>query len=161
MTTTTLRTPTEIHERIKAVRADDWLGFRREILVPALPFGEARRYLKADAEITEAGWKASQEGAGPLDTQARAYLEFAIGKIDDHRGISASRSVEKLTEYAWLLGRDDVVTAMDEEPYGQYGAPKVKAFATGMGYPWPDDADLNRMASGEPCRPGCEDGCGQ
>ena len=71
-------------------------------------------------------------------------------------------SVEKLTEYAWLLGRDDVVATMNRADYVQYGAPKVKAFALGLGLPWPeDDEELERMAYGEPCQPGCEGGCGR
>src|SRR5262249_50912769 len=38
-----------------------------------------------------------------------SYLAFAFGKAADHRGISAARSVQKLTEYAWLLGVDELV----------------------------------------------------
>jgi len=89
------------------------------------------------------------------------YLEFAIGKIQGHRGISAGRSVDKLREMAWLLGRDDVMAAMDKADYQNYGAPKIKAFAEGMGLPWPDDEDLARMALGYPCTDDCEGGCRQ
>ena len=95
------------------------------------------------------------------DLAASRYLDFAIGKIRNHRGISASRSVDKLTEYAWLLGRDDVVTAMEAADYPQYGAPKVKAFAEGMGWEWPSTPDLARMSQGLPCEDTCADGCGQ
>ena len=96
-----------------------------------------------------------------LTGEARKYLGFAIGKIVNHRGISASRSVDKLTEYAWLLGRDDIVKAMGEADYPQYGAPIVKAFADGFGW-WPEDVgpELARMAEGLPCEDSCMDGCG-
>jgi len=90
------------------------------------------------------------------------YLAFAIRKVVDHRGISAERSVVKLREYAWLLGRDDAVVAMDAAAYPQYGAPKLKAFALAMGLPWPtDDIVLEHMASGQPCSPNCWEGCGR
>jgi hypothetical protein len=151
------RTQQEIVDRIVDANADDdFMGFRREVLLDALEFEHAKPYLKDG--VTEAEWDASRE----KDTQAaaRGYLDFAVGKIEDHRGISASRSVEKLGEYAWLLGRDDVVAAMAAADYPQYGAPKVKAFAEGMGWPWPPDAGLARMAEGLPCTEDCYGGCG-
>lgn len=161
------RTQDEIVARIKAVAPEDWLGFRTEVLVNALDFEHAKPWLKDDT--TPERWDAARAQMH----DAASYLEFAIGKILDHRGISASRSTEKLAEYAWLAARDDVVAAMDAAEYAQYGAPKVKAFAEGMGLPWPKagapegdgyDADdmraLDRMADGSPCRDGCESGCG-
>jgi hypothetical protein len=154
----TARTQDEIVARLEAVKDDDWLGFKHDVLVPQLDFEHARPYLKPTA--TAESWNNKGEPtAVEVETEAAGYLTFAIGKIVDHRGISASRSVDKLTEYAWLLGRDDVVAAMDEADYPQYGAPKVKAFAEGMGWPWPDGEALARMASGEACEPGCQEGC--
>ena len=151
------RSQDEIVARIAAVADDDFFGFAREVLIDALDFEHAAPYLKEGVLPEE--WNSQR----PADfaEEAREYLEFAVEKIDGHRGISASRSVAKLTEYAWLLGRDDVVAAMDHAHYPQYGAPKVKAFADGMGLEWPDDADLNRMAQGLPCEPDCTNGCGQ
>ncbi|WBB52414.1 hypothetical protein [Verrucosispora sp. WMMD573] len=54
--------------------------------------------------------------------------------ILDHRGNSVSRSVETLAELAWLLGRDDLASAIDDADYPIYGAPKVKFFADGFGW---------------------------
>lgn len=90
-----------------------------------------------------------------------AGLPFALGKILNHRGISASRSVDQLTEYAWLLGRDDVVQAMQDAAYPQYGAPKVKAFGEGLGLEWPGTEPMRRMADGLPCSDDCWQGCGR
>ncbi len=154
---TVKRTQDEIVERIRAVEDDDFLGFRREVLIiHGLDFEHAREYLAP--ETTAEQWKA----AVPADLlrAATEYYDFALGKILDHRGISASRSVDKLTEYAWLLGRDDVVAAMEAADYPQYGAPKVKAFADGFGLAWPDSEVMTRMANGEPCTPTCAEGCG-
>lgn len=56
---------------------------------------------------------------------------------------------------------------MDEAGYENYGAPKVRAFAEGMGWSWSvlvpegDATLLDRMASGLPCVPDCEYGCGR
>jgi hypothetical protein len=152
-----VRTQEEIVTRFEAA-IDDMFGFQREVLLGAMDYEHAKPFLKED--VTEAEW---QESRSDTAEAARGYLDFAIGKIVDHRGISAGRSVEKLTEYAWLLGRDDVVAAMEAADYTNYGAPKVKAFAEGMGLPWPtDDPRLVRMAEGLPCRTdGCDEGCGR
>jgi hypothetical protein len=151
------RTQAQILARFRDIADSDWLGFRREVLTAAMD----REHLLAalpDATVPE-DWK-------PCDTEreARGYLEFAIEKILGHRGISAERSVEKLGEYAWLLDRDDVVSKMDDADHSQYGAPKVKAFADGMGWPFRagsdrEQAELERMAGGSPCREDCQEGC--
>jgi hypothetical protein len=154
------RTQAQILARLRDVADSDWLGWRREVLTAAMD----REHLLAalpDATVPE-DWT-------PCDTEreARGYLTFAIEKILGHRGISAERSVEKLGEYAWLLDRDDVVSKMDDADHSQYGAPKVRAFADGMGWPFLDQAssdreraELERMADGAPCRDECEEGCG-
>ncbi|WP_271215819.1 hypothetical protein [Streptosporangium carneum] len=136
---------------------EDVFGFRREILIMALHYQRAREFLAEDA--TDDGWEVAD--AETVVQEAREYYAFALGKIAAHRGISANRSVDRLTEYAWLLGRDDVVAAMDAASYPQYGAPKVRAFGLGLELKWPDTAEMTRMAAGEPCRPGCDEGCGR
>lgn len=150
------RTQEEILERIEDATDEDMFGFRREILVDALDFEHAKRFLIAGTTAEE--WEAAR--VDDFEAAAFGYYVFALGKIENHRGISASRSVEKLREYAWLLGRDDVVTAMDAAEYPQYGAPKVAAFATGFGLVWPTDPAMVRMSSGLPCEDDCMDGCG-
>lgn len=151
-----MRTQEEIVTRFEAAAIDDMFGFQCEVLLGAMDYEHAKPFLKEG--VSEAEWRQSRSDTAEA---ARGYLDFAIGKIVDHRGISAGRSVEKLTEYAWLLCRDDVVAAMEAADYTNYGAPKVKAFAEGMGFPWPsDDAILARMAEGLPCTDDCMDGCG-
>jgi hypothetical protein len=151
----TARTQDEILARIAEVASDDFLGFRSDVLLTALDFEHAKEWLKA--ETTAEDWAEAQ--VADIAGKTRWYYDFALGKIEDHRGISASRSTVKLREYAWLLGRDDAVTAMGAAEYENYGAPQVKAFAEAMGYPWPDNEDLSRMAAGKPCSEGCT-GCG-
>ncbi|WLS43233.1 hypothetical protein Q3V37_17580 [Micromonospora profundi] len=157
----TIRTQEEIVTRVWALRANrgDIFGFREEVLVEALDLDHARQVLTP--RHPEA-WTQRVDH----ETYARDYLQFAIGKIIDHRGNSASRSVDKLGELTWLLVRDDIVAEMDHVSYPMYGAPKVKAFADGFGWPFLDDLDgddrlaLARMAEGQQCHPqGCERGC--
>lgn len=149
------RTQEEILARFNAV--DSFFGYEREILAEAMDV-QTLAAVGIDATAL-ADWR--QLTHADLEAAAESYLEFAIGKIEEHRGLSADRSVTKLREYAWLLGRDDVVEAMDATGYAQYGAPKVRVFARKFGWPWPDSASLNRMAAGASCRIDCEDGCGR
>ncbi|MEU7617265.1 hypothetical protein AB0B27_14395 [Micromonospora rifamycinica] len=157
----TIRTQEEIVTRVWALRAnrEDIFGFREEVLVEALDLDYARQVITP--RHPEAWTRRIDH-----ETYARDYLRFAVGKIIDHRGNSASRSVDKLGELAWLLGRDDIVAGMDRVGYPMYGAPKVKAFADGFGWLFLDDFDgdtrvaLARMAEGQQCDPqGCERGC--
>ena len=157
------RTQADIVARIAHLRLEDTdlFGFREEVLLAALDYAHARQFLPGD--VCASDWHQQTDH----EAYAQAYLEFAIGKILDHRGNSASRSVDKLAELAWLACRDDVVAAMESADYPRYGAPKVKAFADGFGWAFADAVDdpdarqaLARMAGGDECDPrGCEWGC--
>lgn len=153
----TLRSQEDIVARIAEIAGDDLFGFAREVLVDALDIDHARPFLIASA--TAEAWGDGHRDADQIHAAAVDYYNFALGKIENHRGLSADRSVDKLTQFAWLLGRDDVVTAMETAEYAQYGAPKVKAFGEGFGLPWPDDEAMVRMAQGKPCTDGCDEGC--
>lgn len=128
---TVTRTPAEILARIEGAE-DDLFGWVPEVLVPYLDLESARPLLK-DA-VTAQDWAEYAKTPAAVEADARDYYEFALGKIENKRGISAERSVIKLREYAWLMGRDDVVAAMDEAPYPQYGAPKVAVFGKAFGF---------------------------
>lgn len=157
-----VRTQDEIVARIEEVaQGPDVLGFMREVLIYNLDFQHAEPFLREDVNLEEYEWDLDHRCWNP-DRKAEEYLAFAIGKIRNHRGISAGRSVQKLSTWAWLMGRDDLVKFMeDEDNYAQYGAPAVKRFAQEMGWSWPsDDEALERMASGLPCKDDCMSGCG-
>lgn len=127
---TVTRTPAEIAARAEA--ADDMFGWAMEVLLPYLDFESARAFLKDG--VTAEEWSESMADPTAIQAEARSYYAFALGKIEDERGISAERSVIKLTEYAWLMGRDDVVAAMDAAPYPMDAAPKVAAFGEGFDF---------------------------
>lgn len=150
------RTQDEILARITEISAADFFGFRQEVLISGLDYEHAKQFLRD--EVTAEDWAESAVIAD-VEASARAYYDFALGKIRHHRGISASRSSEKLLEYAWLMGRDDVVTAMGEADYAPYGAPQVKAFGAALGLEWPTDAAMIRMGEGLPCTLICDEGC--
>lgn len=156
------RTTAEIVQRIEHVRPDDPFGFQSTALLSFLPFLLAAPYLKPDT--TKAQWDALRNDADidPVTEVAKRYLTFAMDKADQHRGISANRSVDHYRAWLWLLGKDD---AIDWEAYPQYGAPILRQVTEVMGWQdvWEDNTTLalERMSHGLVCAPdGCPDGCG-
>lgn len=127
---TVTRSQNEIFARAQA--ADDMFGWAHEVLLPYLDFEHAKPILNDGVTVEE--WAEYAEAPAKVRDEAHSYYVFALGKIEDERGISAERSVLKLREYAWLMGLDDVVAAMDAAEYAPYGAPKVAAFAAGLGF---------------------------
>jgi len=142
-------------EIVAYIRAnDDLFGFAREVLIPRLDFEHAKEWLREG--VTPEEWQEllESEDVPPLDAM-RKYMDFAIGKARDHRGLSASRSVMKLNAWTFLLGFEPI-----EDPFPNYGAPILKALCQRHEFNWPDDdVALNRMAEGLPCHDGCMEGC--
>lgn len=157
------RTQEEIITQIDEIAKDDTFGFQTDVLISALDFENAQSLLVS--EITADKWATVR--IHDCVSAAQDYLVFAINKIVNHRGLSAIRSVDTLSTYAWLLGRDDVVSAMADAEYTNYGAPKIKVFAQLMGWPWPGDVtetkqmQLERMANGMSCTDHCSMGCAE
>lgn len=159
-----MRTPVQIVDHCLAITGEDTFGWQRQtVIIYGLSFADAQRlgFVKPGTE-DDGSWP--EPSVERTEAAARGYLVFAIGKAIDHRGISASRSVEKLAAFAWLLGSDATVKSIHAADYAQYGAPQLKAFAIGMGWSgaWEVHAtpELERMAEGRPCHDGCDDGCG-
>ena len=62
------------------------------------------------------------------------YLNFGWEKALDQRGLSASRTLNKLGAWLWLMGRDDLVELIDDDNlYEPYGMPALIAVAEKMG----------------------------
>lgn len=137
---------------------DDILGFIGEVLLPYLPADVFREFAKPDADLSD--WKAKPLTVKSVIAEMEEYMEFAWTKVEDHRGISASRSVEKMTAWLWLLEDKEMYAyAKDENHYTNYGAPVLMKICEVYGFAHPDSEGVKRMARGEKCSAGC-DGCG-
>lgn len=160
---TIIRSQDEIAARIAQVKDSDWLGTEVTDLMVQLPFDRARQWLSDDAAQTEFEEAAATE----RDVQKAAidYLDFAIGKAVNHRGISAGRSVSHFRAWLWLILPDEQFDLFENIEYPQYGAPKIRAAARLLGAEsvWDAavlvDPELARMAEGDPCTPDCYEGC--
>lgn len=153
-----MRNAEEIVAWLKSVK-DDFLGFSHEVALSYLTFEQAKPFLKPEATADK--WPTPR----PLTREAvledmKNYMDFAWGKVEDHRGISAGRSVQKMEAWVALLGDDWLVVTKNAD-YPNYGAPILKALCEHYQFPMPESEALKNMAAGEPCYIGCEEGCGQ
>lgn len=156
-----LRTQDEILARIEEVGSLDWLGTQQGDLIECLDFEHAQPFLKDG--VTAEEWAGGDEVQAKVKERAKEYLPFAMGKADGHRGISAGRSVDHFKTWAWLSGDAAFIAAVEESDYPNYGAPILKAVALALDAKDVWDAhstpELERMAQGLPCEPGCVEGC--
>ena len=123
------RSQDEIVDHITA--NDDMFGWTREVLCPYLDLEHCRPYLK---EGTTEWTQCTNIVEAVHDFMS--YFDFAWEKANDEREISASRSVEKLAAWAWLLGRDDVCSVLrDDSLYAPYGKPALSKASRMLGLP--------------------------
>jgi len=159
-----MKTQKEIADRVSKLGKSDFFGFRAEVLIGYLGMELLVPFLKEGArkrfeEDKENPWTDPVFTEDEVKKDMLDYLKFAFEKCLDHRGISANRSIEKLVEWAWILGRDDLVEFAGEAGnFRNYGAPVLKKFAEGFEIELPEDERFHRMARGERC--GADYACG-
>jgi hypothetical protein len=156
---TFVQTDAAIVQRILDISGADIMGFETSDLVHALPYDEAKAWLKP--EILEADWKPAPRDRKNVIEAMKDYMLFALEKATDHRGLSANRSINHFSAWLFLLGDDGLVAfCNDGGNYKNYGMPMLKAICDKYQFAFPvSEAALN-MASGKPCHTGCEEGCG-
>lgn len=152
-TATTPKTQQEIRARFDGL-SDDWLGFKAEALIEAMQFDTAADLLKEG--VTESDWHQVD-----VKKTATEYLELAIDKATGHRGISASRSIEKFGEWLWCLGDEDLQRRFEDTEYAPYGAPQLAVLAEAWDVHTADmDTETwRRMSAGRACSDDCMEGC--
>lgn len=119
-----MKTTEEILARIKELEDSgaDWMGTQRGDLVGALTFTAAKKFLVEDA--LRADWHPYLTQSEVKD-RIKEYLPFAIGKAEDHRGLSAGRSIDHFTTWLWLLGNEEISAEFLEASYQNYGCPQL------------------------------------
>lgn len=153
-----MQTTDKILEKINEHKGK-FFDFTNDVLICALPYEHAQPFLNEG--VTREEWVEACGGTDGWSEEkvielARSYADFAWGKIQDHRGLSAVRSVQKLSAFAWVLGKEDLYREMYlESNYRPYGAPSVAMFCREFDFPIPQDEDTQRMVAGKPCYAGC------
>jgi len=137
----------------RAAASDSLFGFGREVLVPFLDYDHAKPFLVPD--VTAEAWKPTPLDDATVRRELASYMEFAWEKAEGHRGISAGRSIQKLTEWVWLLGDDATLAAIEAAEYPMYGCPKLAVISRAYNLPIPDREAVQRMIVGRSCSAGC------
>lgn len=125
-----LRTQEEILEKYKEYEDDGRMfDFRPEVLLEHLSYENSSQFLsdKYKAKISSGEIKYSFVNNVLEATQDFLdYMVFAWMKAQDERGLSASRSIQKLSAWLWLLNREDLESKINEDGlYNPYGAPAL------------------------------------
>lgn len=155
-----MRTQEEIAQRMRD--SASMFGFEREIFVGFLDLKHAKEFLKDEAvaeyESGSKKWDYKDPTRENVLAEMKEYMAFGWEKVDDHRGLSANRTIEKMQAWAWVLGDDELMKKIEDAPYPQYGAPKLKAICDHLDWSMPDSESIRNMANGEHC--GADYGCG-
>lgn len=163
-----MRTQEEIAEYIPKVQNKGFFWDATDLLLDYLDYDHAQSFLKP--EVTREGWDTKVVGTdgfnpnkrhGVLDPGNREemladflnYLRFAWTKAEDHRGLSADRSIRKLSMWCWLLGDEESAAFLDDEThYAYYGCPMLAYLSEKYGVEVPEDEGVQLMIQGLPCK---------
>lgn len=153
-----MKTQEQIVQKVKA--SESLFGFDREVLITALDFEHAKEFVGEDMTKAEWGRLGYPRSEKKLREELVEYLPFALDKADAHRGLSASRSVDKVSMWAWLLD-DNAYEKVEAAGYENYGVPKLRAACEAFGIPFPENPEMQRMSKGLRCTEDCRSGCGE
>lgn len=157
-----MKTAVRARERLDEIRASGGLfaSFGADAILEVLPYEQVRDLLVEGA--TKKQW---EDGQPPYTCEGvvgrmREYMPFAWEKALGHRGISTNRSVLRFREWLAILGNDELVEEIDRgHLYPMYGAPILARICDVYGLSRPTGDAALKMANGEPCEPGCMEGC--
>lgn len=118
----------EVKFKYESIKAQDFLGFSAEAYLPFMNWEDAKEYYKEEfrqkvdsGEIKYTNVIIEEAAQDFLD-----YMNFAWDKAQNMRGISASRSIEKLSAMLYCMNRADLAEEIQrEELYNPYGAPAL------------------------------------
>lgn len=128
-----MRTDAEILARIIIVGKNDWLGTQTGVYTSTLSFEVAKPLLKESCTAEDWGDPIPRDDE-TIKAEMLGYMEFAWGKANDCRGISAGRSIDHYSAWLWLLGRDAAADQILK--YTQYGKPWLRAICEDFGWDW-------------------------
>lgn len=140
-----MRTQEEIVSRINSSESEDFMGTQRSDLLGFLEFQNAKEFLKPEA--TEEDWaKVYKSTDADVKKEMLDYMEFAWGKANDMRGLSAGRSIDHYTAWIWLLGDEELQKKFEETEYEHYGKEKLIVVCEHFGWDykkWDDGVRTN------------------
>lgn len=121
---------------------DDFFGFAQEVAYKFMPFEDAKYHLTK--EFLEKIEKGEAKYVQITDVMEAVqdfldYMVFAWMKANEERGISAGRSIIKLSAWMKILSRPDVADILNDDTlYAPYGKPALRKACDILGVEAPD-----------------------
>lgn len=116
-----MKTQQQILDRILDIKEQIFLGFEAKILLEFLTAESIETLrgvvVKEDADFSDHVPKTPDEET--IKSEMREYMEFAWGKANGFRSLSAMRSIQYYQAWLWLLGEH--AFAKDLDGYRYYG----------------------------------------
>lgn len=137
------RTQKEIFERIKK-ESENPFSFSADVLIDYLDWEKSKQFYKNEY-IKKVKDKKEKKPTKITDIYETVqdmldYLIFGYMKALDERGLSAGRTIDKLSHWLWLLGREDLKRLVnDNELYNPYGMPALIELTKALGLKVPED----------------------
>lgn len=155
-----MKTQDEIQAHLREVITEGRMfDFRGDALLSCLDYEHAREWLKEDTTPTE--WELiAHLDEEHVRAELAGYMAFAWGKVEDHRGLSANRSVDKIGAWLWVLDETEALAAFETARFENYGAPKLRAACEHLHLPMPEHESVRRMSESLRCHDSCRNGCG-
>ncbi len=125
-----LRTQEEIVAKVKEyISQPSMFDFRPEVLMEHLNLESVKEFVKEEYLAKVNSGEIQHEFCDNVLEATQDFLDymnFAWGEAEDERSLSASRSIQKLGAFLWLLNREDLVEVIDNDDlYNPYGAPAL------------------------------------
>ena len=127
-----MKTEQEIENKARE-RKGDFLPFYIEAMTDFASFDTFKRagVLNDDAK-DDGTWTHVQPTREAVVAKILEYMPFAWEKANGERGISAGRSMLKMSAWLWLIGEEGI----DCEDYDNYGKPQLRAICELLGFDW-------------------------
>lgn len=146
----------EIVARIAERKEADMFGFEWQEYIEWLdhPHAVATGVLNEKAKIA-ANWPPpeSELTREVMLAKMLAYMEFAWGKANDCRGISAGRSISHYVAWIWLAGDRAFSSEVEQIEHRYYGKPALVAICERYEWDWKkwDDDRWTDSEDGDGC----------
>jgi len=130
--------------RKKYDTSNSFIGSYQEVLLSYMDFYHCKNLYKDDyIKQVESGEKNFDPPITDILETTQDfldYLNFGYTKALDQRGISAGRTIEKLSAWLWLLGREDLEIIINSSSlYNPYGMPALIRLTEELGLEVPQE----------------------
>ena len=134
-----MKTQEEIKQKIYEWEKNDFFGFKTTDIIVFLDYENAKEFLKNESKKEE--WQ--QEKRTPKEIMID-YMDFAWEKANNHRGLSAARTMEHYQAWLWLDGNEELSNEMEDyEFYGKDNLVKVCEYLVLDSSKWDDGERIN------------------